>query len=603
MASRISRRGRAASLTANALRRAALATAATLGVLVTMHSTPAAQAPSVEELVSAAESYLTSYARKVSGVTLDEALMLTEMTTRSLSSIPQRLSSDLILLNVGGEILGMRDVYTVDTRALRPKETRIAQVLAEPTAITWQAAQQYSREHAVYLRANVVLWFSDPALALRCLKAQHRARLTFKLEGSKRMNGAQVYGLGFKETGKDLSFSILQMPGDPLASGRFWVEPGTGRIHQTEFWPQSDTHTARVQVQYAPDEKLGVLLPRSASHTFEAREPGFGISGTGGGGNAARLSFESTATYSNPRYKPIDLRAGWVARGSNEIDGHVRRHRHALGAGMPRRRTARADAVARHTQAAGGAVPGDVRASRVRRLHRGGLRPHGSRGQSLDSDASHHIGSHPRRSARTAGGTAGHIRPGRQSDARERPAHHYPADIGHDGQLEPRAGPRARFRHDVPGPAGCAPERPDAGAPLCPHRQTAVVHLETRRAEAHRQRADRWTVVQGTDGRGHHLSAEDRGQRVCVRTHLDGSATGAIHQTELWSQSKSEISRTTIVYARDASLELLLPREATHAFQLFDCTRINSLAALDSSTKYTFDAMANPRTPARQRST
>ena len=281
------------------------------GLVLATGPSSASQAPSVDELVTAAASYVAVYAAKVSGVTLDEALMLTENSMTTRGTVPQRVSSDLILLNLGGEILGMRDVYAVDTRAVRPKETRIARVLAEPTPATWQTAQQYAREHAVYLRANVVLWFSDPALVLRCLKPQHRTRLTFKLEGSKRMNGAQVYGLGFKETDKDPSASILQMPDNPLASGRFWVEPGTGRIHQTEFWPQSATDTARVQVQYASDEKLGVLLPRSASHTFETRERGTGISGTGGGGNSTRLNFESTATYSNPRYTPIDLsRAG-----------------------------------------------------------------------------------------------------------------------------------------------------------------------------------------------------------------------------------------------------------------------------------------------------
>ena len=61
-----------------------------------------------------------------------------------------------------------------------------------------------------------------------------------------------------------------------------------------------------MQVQYAPDEKLGVLLPRSASHTFETRERGTNIDRTGDG-YSTRLNFESTATYSNPRYTPIDL--------------------------------------------------------------------------------------------------------------------------------------------------------------------------------------------------------------------------------------------------------------------------------------------------------
>ena len=267
---------------------------------------PAAQTPGVEDLLLAARTYLASYAQKVSGVTLDEALMLTE-NANALRSVPQRLASELILLNVGGQLLGMRDVYSVDTKALRTKDARIARALAEPTAATWQMAQDHAREHAVYLRTNVVLWFSDPVMVTRCLVAEHRSRLTFRVEGAKRMNGVQVYGLGFKETDKDPEKSILQIPGTPLASGRFWVEAESGRIHQTEFWPESPTHNARVQVQYAPDEKLGVLLPRSASHAFEARERGTGISGTGGGGNSMRITFESTAQYSAPRYTPIDL--------------------------------------------------------------------------------------------------------------------------------------------------------------------------------------------------------------------------------------------------------------------------------------------------------
>jgi hypothetical protein len=266
----------------------------------------------VDALVAAAEAYLSTYAVKVSGVTLDEELMLTELGIVTTAAIPQRVSSDLLLLNLRGDILGMRDVYAVDTRPVRPKEARMARVLADATPGAWQTAQQYSREHAVYLRANVVLWFSDPALAMQFLQPKHRARLTFKLEGTKRMNGALVYGLGFKETDKSPARSILQMPGDPIASGRFWVEPGTGRIHQTELWPQSGTETARVQVQYAPDETLSILLPRSASHTFETRERGTGINGNADGGYSTRLSFEGSATYSNPRYTPIDLsRFAW----------------------------------------------------------------------------------------------------------------------------------------------------------------------------------------------------------------------------------------------------------------------------------------------------
>ena len=164
-----------------------LTAAATIALLVAERATPGAQAPSVDELVTAARSYLDTYVSKVSGVTLDEALMLAENSMTIRGTVPQRVSSDLILLNVAGELLGMRDVYAVDSKPVRPKEPRIALLLAEPTHAKWQTAQQYAREHAVYLRSNVVLWFSDPALVFRCLKATYHARLTFKIDGSKRV--------------------------------------------------------------------------------------------------------------------------------------------------------------------------------------------------------------------------------------------------------------------------------------------------------------------------------------------------------------------------------------------------------------------------------
>lgn len=288
-----------------------LAGVVVVGLVLATRPVAATQAPKAEDLVTAATTYLKTYAQKVSGVTLDEELMLTE-NAMAMRSTPQRLSSSVTLLNLGGEMQAMRDIYAVDTRPLRDKEPRIPRVLAEPTPAAWNTAQQYAREHAVYLRANVVLWFSDPVLVTRCLSDGARARLTFKVDGSKRLNGVQVYGLNFRETDKEKSKSILQMPTDPLASGRFWVEPGTGRIHQTEFWPESKFHTARVQVVYAPDETLGLLLPKSALHNFETREPGYGPGGPGGTAVGERITFDSTVRYSNPRYTPIDLsRFSW----------------------------------------------------------------------------------------------------------------------------------------------------------------------------------------------------------------------------------------------------------------------------------------------------
>jgi hypothetical protein len=106
-------------------------------------------------------AYLNTYAQKVSGVTLDEMLMLAENSMTIRGTVPQRVSSDLILLNVGGEILGMRDVYAVDTRrfAQRVADCRL---LAEPTPAKWQTAQQYAARNTRYICART--WCSGSVI-------------------------------------------------------------------------------------------------------------------------------------------------------------------------------------------------------------------------------------------------------------------------------------------------------------------------------------------------------------------------------------------------------------------------------------------------------
>lgn len=264
------------------------------------------QEPSVDVLLEIGGRYVAEYAPKVSGVTLEELFLLSEIRG-SRAGTPTRISSDLVVVDSDGRVLGLRDPYAIDTRPLRDRQPRITMALAEPSMANWQIVQSYAREHAVYFMANVVLWYNDPMLALQFISKQHRGRIVYAMEGDKRINGVQTYGLGFKERDEPGVTSLLNTPGNPLASGRFWIDPATGAIHRTELWIQSVTDTARILVTYAPDRALDLLLPKEASHTFEWREKGTGLSSIGAGGSPSRQAFEGSATYSNPRYSPINL--------------------------------------------------------------------------------------------------------------------------------------------------------------------------------------------------------------------------------------------------------------------------------------------------------
>ena len=264
-------------------------------------------APDAAALQQAARAYVEKYGPTVSGVSLDEQLVLLE-TSGAQRRVPQRVNSDLVLVKFDDRLIGLRDPYSVDTRKLRDHQPRVVQALSQPTQANLDLAQKYVREHAAFLLHNVVVWYTDPVLALQYVERVHADKLTCKIEGDKVINNVRTWGLGFKE--RPGAGRVLDMiPGNAESWGRLWVDPETGAIHMTELWVQSETDVVRVQVNFEPDKTLGWLLPRRASHNLAWRE--FGSNYTAAVGRSPiKLSFESNADYGKPTYTPIDLSRG-----------------------------------------------------------------------------------------------------------------------------------------------------------------------------------------------------------------------------------------------------------------------------------------------------
>ena len=282
--------------------RTVLAAAIAVGTLV--HAS--AQQPTLPDLLGRGAEYVEQYRAKASGLAVEEQLLLSELTTQR--PVPRRLASDLVLINVQERLTGYRDPFSIDTKAVRERQPRITKALAVPTMAAWEQVQGFTREGAYLFISNVVLWYSDPVLALRFIEKEHQARMTYKLEGRKKMNGVEVHGVGFKENREERKVYLLDTPDNPHSSGRFWIDATTGAVHQTELWVQSETAIARVTVNYAPDAKLNLLVPRDASHQFEMRERGSGLTNMGSSGHSVRSTkFESNAKYANPQLTPIDL--------------------------------------------------------------------------------------------------------------------------------------------------------------------------------------------------------------------------------------------------------------------------------------------------------
>ena len=269
----------------------------------------AQKGPAPADLLASVTAYLAAYAPRVSGVTLDEQYTLLDVSGGRIVTT-RRLASDFVLLNLSGTVIGLRDAYALDENALREHTPRITTLLAKPSQVAWDQAQSVTRETHRQIPEELVARLNDPALALRFANGGNTDRMTWKIDGKKKIAGVETIGLRFEETKRKTLDYTVETRGKAAARGRFWVDPATGGVLRTELSMQSDSEFARIAVDYARDAALDLLLPTAMVDMYEVREvvgTNIGNLGAGSAGFASR-SFDCRATYSKPTLTPIDLR-------------------------------------------------------------------------------------------------------------------------------------------------------------------------------------------------------------------------------------------------------------------------------------------------------
>ena len=281
--------------------------AAVLAIPAILVATATAQkAPPLADLLRVGGDYIGAYPDKVSGTSLEELYTLVEVSSGRMMST-QRIGSDVLLLNLNGKAMALRDAFAIDTQPIREHTPRVATLLAEPTAAAWQQVQNLAQQTFKHFMADLVVRISDPMVPLQLLAGESQALLTWKIDGQKKMDGVAVTGLRFQEPVVRGKQYLIGTPGNASASGRFWIDPANGTVHMTEFWLESPTESSRTTVTYAENKALGLWLPASTNETYEVRVLASGPSNMGAGNYGARQSFEGKAVYTNAKYLKIDM--------------------------------------------------------------------------------------------------------------------------------------------------------------------------------------------------------------------------------------------------------------------------------------------------------
>ena len=257
-------------------------------------SAHAQKPPSAPDLLKLANDYLVQYGHQLGAVAADEEFMQFETSSGKMGT-PKRVNSVVVLLGQDdGSIGSFRDVVAIDNVPVRPKDDRLAALFKKPSQEGIGTAQTMT-DDAVKAYVDRSLHILDkPTLALDLLRADQQPNWTYKVEGSKKLDGVPLTVLKFDEKGKG------HLLPNAAAVGRYWIDPADGSIHQTELGFSAQNANIHGTVRFAKDAQLGVLVPTELSETVEVSAGGTGMGDMGGatgqGQMGGRGAFEGHAT-------------------------------------------------------------------------------------------------------------------------------------------------------------------------------------------------------------------------------------------------------------------------------------------------------------------
>ena len=247
------------------------------------------QEPPIDTVLDRASAYIAEFKRQLSGIVAEE-----EYVQELVATLPDKkdrtvLKSDLLLVrpaNASGYV-GYRDVFEVDGRPVRDRANRLTRLFLDPRASATQlqrilaesARYNLGREYRVQRNINT------PTLALQFLDAANRRRFAFRrsatptarLDSPDRVAPADnprfslsvdVWIVDYHEI---LGQTLIRTPRgqDSPASGRFWIEPESGRVLMTELLLLDPDLKTTIYVDYKSEPSLGLLVPWLMRERYE----------------------------------------------------------------------------------------------------------------------------------------------------------------------------------------------------------------------------------------------------------------------------------------------------------------------------------------------
>jgi len=167
----------------------------------------------------------------------------------------------LVFMASRGVWLGFRDVISVDGQRVADRDERRARLLMRRPQHTQAELRAITDESARFNIGHVQRNTNQPVFVLIFLDAANQARFSFERAGTRRMDGARVWGIKYHERARPTIVRGLR--GDLSSGGTIWVAPATGRVLETEH-ELTDEHVSlrtKQTVRFRADGRFDVNVP------------------------------------------------------------------------------------------------------------------------------------------------------------------------------------------------------------------------------------------------------------------------------------------------------------------------------------------------------
>jgi hypothetical protein len=250
---------------------------------------PSPPDPELSRILGRLGDYAQGYIGQYSAVVAEEDYKQVAPTERGT----RRLRSDLLFVRSESaqEWISFRDVYEVDGKPVRDRDTRLQDLFLTPEPDAQAQLQAIKDESARYNIGPFERNINVPMYPLKVLAPAHRQGFFFSIDRAMETSGVKTWRVVYREHARPTLVRDRDGHDIPL-QGSFVVEQATGAIVASEVSVARRDYAVSIVVRYARDAKLGMWLPAEMKETYRvALEPS----------SPGPVVLEGTARYANFR--------------------------------------------------------------------------------------------------------------------------------------------------------------------------------------------------------------------------------------------------------------------------------------------------------------